>query len=109
MTHPRNQIGYEARSILNYRVVLLTFLDDEDLLSILFDFAKESNSKIFKIDFHKFNHTTVTAFRMLAESHIKYSYMARENVAKCDIFTCGDKCLPELAVEYLSEAFNNKS
>ena len=26
-------------------------------------------------------------------------------VAKCDIFTCGDKCLPEKAVEYMKEAF----
>ena len=29
----------------------------------------------------------------------------RDIVAKCDIFTCSDKCLPEKAVEYMKEAF----
>ena len=31
-----------------------------------------------------------------------------EKIAKCDIFTCGDKCEPNKAVEYLGKAFKAK-
>jgi S-adenosylmethionine decarboxylase len=42
---------------------------------------------------------------MLAESHLSIHTWPETGVAKCDIFTCGDKCLPEKAVEYMKEAF----
>ena len=41
---------------------------------------------------------------MLAESHLSIHTWPETGVAKCDIFTCGDKCLPEKAVEYMKEA-----
>ena len=42
---------------------------------------------------------------MLADSHISIHTWPEKGVAKCDIFTCSDKCKPEKAVEYLGEAF----
>ena len=43
-------------------------------------------------------------FAMLADSHISIHTWPEKGVAKCDIFTCSDKCSPEKAVEYLGEA-----
>ena len=40
---------------------------------------------------------------MLADSHISIHTWPEKGIAKCDIFTCGDKSLPELAVQFLSE------
>ena len=45
---------------------------------------------------------------MLAESHLSIHTWPEKNVAKCDIFTCGDKCEPNKAVEYLGKAFKAK-
>ena len=81
-------------------------LDDARFVrNSLFHASILSESQILKIDFHKFQPQGVTAFAMLAESHISIHTWPEEGVAKCDIFTCGEKCLPELAVQYLTEAF----
>ena len=45
---------------------------------------------------------------MLADSHISIHTWPEKGVAKCDIFTCGDKCDPHKAVEYLGKAFKAK-
>ena len=71
----------------------------------LFHASILSESQILKIDFHKFQPQGVTAFAMLAESHISIHTWPEEGVAKCDIFTCGDKCDPHKAVEYLGKTF----
>ena len=42
---------------------------------------------------------------MLAESHLSIHTWPEKGVAKCDIFTCGDKCDPHKAVEYLGKTF----
>ena len=81
-------------------------LDDARFIrNSLFHASILSNSEIIKIDFHKFNPQGVTAFAMLADSHISIHTWPEKGVAKCDIFTCSDKCLPEKAIEYLGEAF----
>ena len=83
---------------------------DKDLLddarhvrNTLFHSAILSNSKILKIDFHQFYPQGVTGFALLAESHLSIHTWPEKGVAICDIFTCGDGCQPEQAVEYLSE------
>ena len=80
-------------------------LDDERFVrNSLFHASILSNSEIIKIDFHKFNPQGVTAFAMLADSHISIHTWPEKGVAKCDIFTCSDRAKPEKAVEYLGEA-----
>ena len=81
-------------------------LDDaRHVRNTLFHAAILSNSRILKIDFHQFTPRGVTGFALLADSHISIHTWPEKNVAKCDIFTCGEKCLPQLAVQYLTEAF----
>ena len=81
---------------------------DKDLLddarfvrNSLFHASLISKSKILKIDYHEFTPQGVTGFALLADSHISIHTWPETGVAKCDIFTCGDKCLPEKAVEYM--------
>ena len=81
-------------------------LDDaRHVRNTLFHSAILSNSKILKIDFHQFTPQGVTGFALLADSHISIHTWPEKGIAKCDIFTCSDKCLPEKAIEYLGEAF----
>ena len=84
-------------------------LDDARFVrNSLFHASLLSESEIIKIDFHKFHPQGVTAFAMLADSHISMHTWPEKNIAKCDIFTCNDKCLPELAVQYIGERFKAK-
>ena len=79
-------------------------LDDEDFVRLsAWNAARESKSELINISCHKFKPQGVTALAMLADSHISMHTWPEKNIAKCDIFTCKDKCLPELAVQYLSE------
>ena len=79
-------------------------LDDARFVrNSLFHASLLSESEIIKIDFHKFYPQGVTAFAMLADSHISIHTWPEKGIAYCDIFTCGDHCQPELAVEYLSK------
>ena len=81
-------------------------LDDaRHVRNSLFHASLISNSKILKIDYHEFTPQGVTGFALLAESHISIHTWPEKGVAKCDIFTCSDKGLPEHAVEYMKEAF----
>ena len=80
-------------------------LDDaRHVRNSLFHAAILSNSKILKIDFHQFTPQGVTGFALLSDSHISIHTWPENGVAKCDIFTCSDRCEPEKAVEYLGEA-----
>ena len=80
-------------------------LDDARFVrNSLFHASLLSESEVIKIDFHKFYRQGVTAFAMLADSHISIHTWPEKGVAKCDIFTCSDKAKPEKAVEYLGEA-----
>ena len=81
-------------------------LDDEDFVRLsVWNAAKESKSELINISCHKFKPQGVTALAMLAESHLSIHTWPEKGVAKCDIFTCGEKCDPHKAVEYLGKAF----
>ena len=79
-------------------------LNDEDHIKFcLLHAAEVSRSKVLKIETQKFIPQGVTGFALLAESHLSIHTWPEKGVAMCDIFTCGDYCEPEKAVEYLSK------
>ena len=81
-------------------------LDDELYIrEVLVNATQLTESTLLDISSYKFSPCGVTAIALLAESHISIHTWPETGVAKCDIFTCGDKCLPEKAVEYMKEAF----
>ena len=81
-------------------------LDNEEHIKFcLLHASKVSYSEVLKIETHKFEPQGVTGFALLAESHLSIHTWPEKGIAKCDIFTCSDECLPEKAIEYLGEAF----
>ena len=79
-------------------------LDNEEHIKFcLFHAAEASHSQVIKIETVKFEPQGVTGFALLADSHLSIHTWPEKGVAYCDIFTCGEQCQPELAVEYLSE------
>ena len=83
-----------------------TTLDNEEHIKFcLFHAAEASRSKVLKIETQKFVPQGVTGFALLAESHLSIHTWPEKGVAMCDIFTCGDHCEPEKAVEYLGKVF----
>ena len=84
-------------------------LDNEDYIRLsLYNATKISNSKLINLTVYKFKPQGITGLAMLADSHISMHTWPEKNIAKCDIFTCNDKCLPELAVQYIGERFKAK-
>ena len=81
-------------------------LNDETFVKdSLVEAAKASKCEIIKVEIHKFEPQGVTGYALLAESHMSIHTWPEKGIAKCDIFTCSDECLPEKAIEYLGEAF----
>ena len=79
-------------------------LNDEDHIKFcLFHASETSHSKVLKVETQKFVPQGVTGFALLAESHLSIHTWPEKGVAYCDIFTCGEQCEPESAVEYLSK------
>ena len=84
-------------------------LDDEEYIKFcLLHAADASHSKVLKVETEKFVPQGVTGFALLAESHISIHTWPEKGVAMCDIFTCGDSCQPQKAVEYLSKWLDSK-
>ena len=54
----------------------------------------------------RFNPQGVTAVGILAESHISIHTWPEHGYATVDIFTCGQRAMPERACEYLIEALS---
>jgi len=79
-----------------------TLNDEEHIKFGLFHAAEASHSKVIKVETQKFVPYGITGFALLAESHLSIHTWPEKGVAYCDIFTCGEQCQPESAVEYLS-------
>ena len=84
-------------------------LDDEEYVKESLKLASEAaGCEILKIDSHKFDPQGVTAYALLAESHISIHTWPEKNVAKCDIFTCGVDNEPKKAVDLLHQRFKSQ-
>ena len=79
-------------------------LDSETHIRVcLWKAGKVCNSEVLDVGSHRFQPQGITGYAMLADSHISIHTCPEKSIAKSEIFTCGDKSLPELAVQFLSE------
>ena len=72
-----------------------------ELMSILREACEQSGMRIIKGDFHKFSPHGVTAFYILAESHISIHTWPEEKKATVDIYYCGDAEVVKKAAYFL--------
>ncbi len=74
-----------------YRVDQNLLDDEKKIMEILKRVCKESGMKIIKGTSHKFQPQGVTAFYILAESHISIHTWPEEGSAAVDIYYCGEE------------------
>lgn len=83
-----------------------TFIDDaQEIETLLGKAAKAANSTLLKAGSYQFDPHGVTAFVILAESHISIHSWPEVGYIAIDIFTCGDHTMPHKAIEFLQEVF----
>ncbi len=81
-------------------------LDDEAYIrTTLVNAAVMAQATLLGITSHKFDPQGVTAVALLAESHISIHTWPEKLMAVCDVFTCGDRTMPESAMHYMYENF----
>jgi len=77
--------------------------DKEYIRMLLYKTVKECKVTLLHLAVHKFDPQGVTGFAMISESHISIHTWPENEMAVCDIFTCGDTAMPEIGVEYMKE------
>ena len=84
-------------------------LNDESFLRCTLNrAAKLAKATVLNLISNKFEPQGVTAIALLAASHISIHTWPESNYSAVDIFTCGQKMLPELASQYLIESLMAK-
>jgi S-adenosylmethionine decarboxylase len=82
--------------------------DSREIEKILILAAKKSGNTPLKTVIHKFSPQGITGVLLLAESHIAIHAWPEWNYVAIDIFTCGNKAMPQRALEYLKKKFKPK-
>jgi S-adenosylmethionine decarboxylase len=83
--------------------------DEEFICKALREAAMQSGATLLKIGSHKFQPQGVTAFALLAESHISIHTWPELQYANLDVFTCGKHTDPKKAFSVLKKLFEATS
>ena len=85
-------------------------LNDEELLREgLRAAAQAAGATVLSVHSHKFTPVGVTAFALLAESHISIHTWPELGYAAVDAFTCGQSMRTGLAIESVAHALGSKN
>ena len=80
-------------------------LDDLDYIrNITINAARRANVTVVGSKFHKFSPQWVSGVVVIAESHISIHTWPEYGYAAIDIFTCGNKSMPKLALRLICKA-----
>ena len=71
--------------------------------------ALECGATIVQKCFHMFNPYGVSGVVIISESHLAIHTWPELGYAAVDLFTCGTKCDPKVAYEYLKRMFNSQN
>lgn len=83
--------------------------NEEFLRKELRESARIAGATVLSVHSHKFTPVGVTAFALLAESHISIHTWPDLGYAAVDAFTCGQSIHPELAIESVADALDSKN
>ena len=73
------------------------------------DAALECGATVVQKCFHMFNPYGVSGVVIISESHLAIHTWPELGYAAVDLFTCGSKCDPKVAYEFLKEKFGSKN
>ena len=76
--------------------------------SLMIDAALECGATIVQKCFHMFSPYGVSGVVIISESHLAIHTWPELGYAAVDLFTCGPKCDPKVAYEYLKKKFDSK-
>jgi len=82
--------------------------DPAKIKKILKKAVQESKSTPLEEMIHKFSPQGLTGVVLLAESHIALHSWPEIDYLAIDIFTCGNKAMPEKALNYFKKVFKPK-
>src|ERR671916_2606541 len=71
--------------------------------------AQIAGATVLSVHSHKFTSAGVTAFALLAESHISIHTWPELGYAAVDAFTCGQSMRTQLAIESVAHALDSKN
>ncbi len=84
--------------------------NSEKIEKLMIDAALECGATIVQKCFHMFSPHGVSGVVIIAESHLAIHTWPELGYAAVDLFTCGEKCDPKVAYEFLKKAFySNKA
>ncbi len=84
-------------------------LDDQvHIEAAIREAVDHANATLLELVTRRFAPQGVTALALLAESHISIHTWPELGYAAADIFTCGNKAMPQRAAEYLAHALGSR-
>lgn len=81
--------------------------DSNKIQDILLEAADKSGATILKHSIHKFSPQGVSGVVVIAESHISVHTWPEYEFAAVDIFTCGTKVDPWIAIHFMKESLDS--
>ena len=85
-------------------------LNDLDLIrEAMLKAAIDCGAEVLGESFHRFSPQGVSGVVVIAESHISIHTWPEHGFAAADVFTCGTKVNPEIAVDVLIEKLDSKN
>ncbi|MFO8034163.1 MAG: adenosylmethionine decarboxylase [Candidatus Bipolaricaulota bacterium] len=79
--------------------------DPDALRKALQEGVDKAQATALSIQVHTFNPSGVSGVAVIAESHISVHTWPELDYAAVDVFTCGEKALPEAALDVLRDLF----
>ena len=99
-----NKIG--THCILELHDCPVALLNDANHVAhALTEASRRGLSRLLKLVTHRFDPQGITALGLLAESHISIHTWPEHGYAGADMFCCGPTAQPQLACQYLVDAF----
>lgn len=80
----------------------------ERIEKLMVDAALECGATVVQKCFHEFNPYGISGVVIISESHFAIHTWPELGYAAVDLFTCGTKCDPKVAYEFLKKKFSSK-
>ncbi|WP_010095250.1 adenosylmethionine decarboxylase [Ornithinibacillus scapharcae] len=85
-------------------------LNDIKLIEQIFvDAARKAGAEIREVVFHQFSPYGISGVVVIAESHLTIHSFPEKGYASIDVYTCGEKIDPTIAVDYIIQCLESRT